>query len=72
MPGLCRTCRWVTPTKSRWPCIEAWMPDKRVRDLDNLLKAPLDALTRAGFWVDDSQIADCASPERRCWAGCSR
>lgn len=38
--------------------IEAWMPDKRVRDLDNLLKAPLDALTRAGFWVDDSQIAD--------------
>lgn len=36
--------------------IEAWMPDKRRRDLDNLLKATLDALTYAGIWSDDSQI----------------
>ena len=36
--------------------IEAQPPDRRVRDLDNLLKAPLDALTHAGLWVDDSQI----------------
>ena len=36
--------------------IEAWMPDKRRRDLDNLLKATLDALTHAGVWDDDSQI----------------
>lgn len=36
--------------------IEAWMPDKRRRDLDNLLKATLDALTHAGVWHDDSQI----------------
>lgn len=26
-------------------------------DLDNLLKSTLDALTSAGLWVDDSQIA---------------
>lgn len=38
--------------------IEAWMPDKRKRDLDNLLKAILDALTHAGVWNDDSQIDD--------------
>ncbi len=31
-------------------------PDCRARDLDNLLKAPLDALTHAGLWDDDSQI----------------
>lgn len=36
--------------------IEAWAPDKRRRDLDNMLKAALDALTHAGVWQDDSQI----------------
>ena len=36
--------------------IVACPPDKRQRDLDNMLKAPLDALTHAGVWLDDSQI----------------
>lgn len=36
--------------------ITAYPPDRRHRDLDNLLKAPLDALTHAGWWRDDSQI----------------
>lgn len=31
-------------------------PDRRKRDIDNVLKASLDALTHAGVWVDDSQI----------------
>lgn len=31
-------------------------PDRRARDLDNTLKATLDALTHAGVWLDDSQI----------------
>jgi len=34
----------------------AYPPDRRKRDVDNLLKAPLDALTHAGIWADDSQI----------------
>lgn len=33
-------------------------PDQRRRDLDNLPKAVLDALTHAGLWRDDEQI-DC-------------
>jgi crossover junction endodeoxyribonuclease RusA len=36
--------------------IMAYYPDQRRRDIDNLLKAPLDALTYAGLWEDDSQI----------------
>lgn len=34
----------------------AMAPDRRARDLDNVLKATLDALTHAGVWLDDSQI----------------
>lgn len=36
--------------------IQATMPDRRTRDLDNLLKATLDALKYAGAYEDDSQI----------------
>lgn len=38
--------------------IEAWFPDLRRRDIDNVLKAPLDALTSARVWQDDSQIVE--------------
>lgn len=38
--------------------ISAWLPDSRRRDADNMLKAPLDALTHAGYIDDDSQILD--------------
>ncbi|APL10578.1 RusA family crossover junction endodeoxyribonuclease [Escherichia coli] len=31
-------------------------PDKLRRDLDNILKAPLDALTHAGMLIDDEQF----------------
>jgi len=36
--------------------IYAFPPDRRARDLDNLLKQPLDALQHAGLYLDDSQI----------------
>ena len=38
--------------------IEAFPPDRRKRDLDNILKSLLDSLTHAGVWEDDSQIED--------------
>lgn len=36
--------------------IVACPPDRRRRDLDNMLKGLLDALTHGGAWDDDSQI----------------
>ena len=33
-------------------------PDRKVRDLDNLLKGVLDGLVAAGVMLDDSQIHD--------------
>lgn len=36
--------------------LELSPPDAARRDLDNLFKAPLDALTHAGVWEDDSQV----------------
>lgn len=36
--------------------VELRAPDRRSRDLDNSLKALLDSLTKAGVWIDDSQI----------------
>ena len=44
--------------------IQAFPPDKRIRDLDNLLKVFIDALERANFFLDDSQI-DCIYIERQ-------
>lgn len=45
----------TSPLKLR---IECHMPDRRRRDLDNLQKAAFDALTKAGFWMDDVQVVD--------------
>jgi crossover junction endodeoxyribonuclease RusA len=36
--------------------VRAHPPDQRRRDLDNILKAPLDAMQHAGLYEDDSQI----------------
>ena len=32
------------------------VPDKRKRDISNCVKAVEDSLTKAGVWLDDSQI----------------
>jgi len=36
--------------------VDAYPPDKRRRDADNILKSLLDALQHAGAYYDDSQI----------------
>ncbi len=38
--------------------IRVYPPDKRKRDIDNLLKPILDVLTNAGIYEDDSQVSD--------------
>jgi crossover junction endodeoxyribonuclease RusA len=37
-------------------CMDAFPPDRRRRDLDNLQKPLLDAMEHAGVYEDDSQI----------------
>lgn len=56
---VCRATRGLLAQPMRGPLavtIQAAPPDNRTRDLDNLLKAPLDALKGAGIYLDDSQI----------------
>jgi crossover junction endodeoxyribonuclease RusA len=36
--------------------IAAYPPDRRVRDIDNILKIAIDSLQHAGIYEDDSQI----------------
>lgn len=38
--------------------IQACAPDKRRRDLDNVLKAALDSMAHARVFNDDSQVTD--------------
>lgn len=38
--------------------IKAYRPDRRRRDLDNILKALLDSMTHAGVMKDDALIED--------------
>lgn len=44
--------------------IDAYPPDARVRDIDNLLKGPIDCVKRAGVIADDGDI-DALSIYRR-------
>lgn len=44
------------PTERLSLLIDAYPPDKRRRDLDNILKSLLDSLQHAGVYADDSQI----------------
>ena len=37
-------------------CMDAFPPDRRRRDLDNIAKSVLDALEHAGVYKDDSQV----------------
>ena len=37
-------------------CMDAFPPDRRRRDLDNIAKPVLDAMEHAGVYEDDSQI----------------
>jgi crossover junction endodeoxyribonuclease RusA len=44
--------------------IFAYPPDRRKRDLDNILKSTLDAIQHAGIYKDDNQI-DCLTITRQ-------
>jgi len=41
-----------------WLRIVVSPPDRRNRDMDNVLKAILDALQHAGVYLDDSQVSE--------------
>ena len=49
--------------------IEAFPPDRRRRDLSNLIKAPEDLLTHGGVWLDDSQIDELSIVRREVTPG---
>jgi len=55
--AVCKQCGGMTGFDGRLSVtVAVFPPDRRIRDLDNLCKALLDALTHAGIWSDDSHI----------------
>ena len=44
------------PSKRLSAALRFYPPDERKRDIDNLSKAPFDALEEAGVFADDSQF----------------
>lgn len=54
---MCSKFRKLIPDDARLSLrIEAFPPDRRKRDLDNVLKSLLDALQKAEVYGDDGQI----------------
>lgn len=49
--------------------IELYMPDRRVRDVDNYAKSLLDALCQAGVFDDDGQIDELILVRKELWKG---
>ena len=47
-------------------------PDKRKRDITNLLKVIEDALTRAGVWADDSLVTELHVSKKELDKSCPR
>lgn len=45
--------------------LEAYPPDRRRRDLDNLMKCVLDAMQYAGAYQDDSQIVKISAEKHK-------
>jgi len=55
--AVLRTFGLRKPTRARLlVAMVAYPPDRLRRDIDNLPKGVLDALTHARVWVDDSQV----------------
>ncbi|OOH89518.1 crossover junction endodeoxyribonuclease RuvA [Pasteurellaceae bacterium 15-036681] len=52
---------WLLKNAKKFECkvqlfVDIYPPDKRKRDIDNIFKALLDSLTKAGVIADDSLI----------------
>ena len=54
-PSLSLPTKFTGPVKLT---IAAARPDKRKRDISNIIKAPEDFLVRCGVLLDDSQVED--------------
>lgn len=61
-------CSPKLPTRVRVVAL-VYPPDAACRDLDNLLKCLLDAMSAAGVWIDDEQIDDLRIVRRAIVAG---
>lgn len=66
---LCRQAQAGTMEGPLVIRIWAHPPDTRARDLDNLLKAPLDAMQHGGLYLDDGQIDEIHLHRGQCIPG---
>lgn len=62
-----KACKYITENIELQ--IDAYPPDNRKRDIDNINKALLDALEAAGVFKDDSQITKLISTKHEAVKG---
>ena len=67
--GRCAATAGTPAARPGWAVRLSFAPDRRTRDIDNLLKGLLDSMCKAGVYLDDSQFDELRLSRGQCAPG---